>query len=166
MNPHAERCYPLSLVLSRKWLQSAQWRYQHWDVVAILPQASSASADMDEYRRVHIENDSEHFLYSGLSLELFRDGLQAYYQNITGAQPSLFVLCHDDETYGGITPVSVSANHADAEGHLESDGIVLSTPLRAPFSGWLADYVLKNQNLLDQQLQDLRHDKKGKRRHV
>ena len=81
-------------------------------------------------------------------------------------QPSLFVLCHDDDAKTGLAPAIVSANHADAEGHMESDGIVLSTPLLAPFSSWVAEYILTNQTLLDKQIQEQQRERKGKRRHV
>jgi hypothetical protein len=166
MNTHAELRYPVSLILSCHWQRTAQWRYQQWQIVALLPQHTTPDSYTVSRRRVHTGEAGEHFLFSGLWLEFFRDGLQAYYQNLTGAKPSLFVLCHDDASSSQLTPIAISASHADAEGHMESDGIVLNTPLVAPYSTWLADYVLNNQLILDQQLHNQRQDKKGKRRHV
>lgn len=168
MSSHADERHPLSLVLSRKWRQSGQWHFPKWDIVVVLPQHTTSNSDGLDCRHVHTGEDGEHFLWSGLWLEFFRDSLQSYYQNLTGMQPSLFVLCHDDDVNTGLVPITISANHADAEGHMESDGIVLSTPLVTPFSGWVADYVLRNQSILDQQLQAQQHEKKGKgkQRHV
>ena len=166
MSSHADVRYPVSLVLSRQWQQSGQWQYPKWEVVVLLPQHTTPNADAPDVRHIHTGEDGEHYLWSGLWLELFRDGLQGYYQNITGMQPSLFVLCHDDDAKTGLAPTTISANHADAEAHMESDGIVLTTPLVLPFSTWLAEYILDKQLILDQQLEEQRHDKKGKRRHV
>lgn len=166
MNPHADVRYPVSLVLSRQWYQASQWQYPKWDVVVVLPYHTTPNSHTLNCRHVHTGEDGEHFLWSGLWLEFFHDGLQAYYQNLTGVQPSLFVLCHDDDTQTGLAPTMLSANHADAEGHMESDGIVLSTPLMPPFSNWVADYILHNQSRLDQQIEAQRQEKKGKKRHV
>jgi hypothetical protein len=166
MNVHADVRYPISLVLSRQWLQSGQWRFPRWEVVVVLPQHTTPDTNGLDVRHVHTGEDGEHYLWSGLWLELFRDGLQGYYQNLTAIQPSLFVLCHDGDSKTGLAPVSVSANHADAEDHMESDGIVLTTPLVLPFSSWVAEYILDKRSILDQQLADERQSKKGKRRHV
>lgn len=166
MNPHADVRYPVSLVLSRKWQQSGQWQFPKWDIEVILPYHTTPATQVLDCRHVHTGEDGEHYLWSGMWLEFFRDSLQGYYQNLTGTQPSLFVLCHDDDVKTGLTPSVVSANHADAEGHMESDGTVLSTPLFVPFLNWVADYVLQNQTLLDQQIEAQRQEKKGKHRHV
>ncbi len=166
MNPHADACYPISLVLSRKWHQSGQWQFPKWDIVVVLPYHTTPDTQNLNCRHIHTGEAGEHFLWSGLWLDFFRDGLQGYYQNLTGKRPSLFVLCHDDDTRTGMAPAVISANHADAEGHMESDGIVLSTPLVTPFSTWVAEYILQNQTELDHQIESQRQSKKGKRHHV
>ncbi len=166
MNPHADVSYPLSIVMSRQWRQYGKWRLPHWELVALLPQPGASESATVSYRRVQTEHGDEHFVWSGLWLDLFRDGLQSYYQNLIGKQPSLFVLCRDDDVETGMAPVTISANFADAEAHMETDGVVLSTPLVAPFSNRLAEYILKNQSVLNQQMQDYKSGKKGKRRHV
>jgi len=166
MNPHADTRYPVSLVLSRNWQQSGQWQFPKWDVVVVLPYHTTPEAQAVNCRHVHTGEDGEHFLWSGLWLEFFRDGLQGYYQNLSGKQPSLFVLCHEDDARTGMAPAVISANHADAEGHMESDGIVLSTPLLAPFSTWVAEYILHHQTELDRQIESQGRNKKGKRHRV
>lgn len=166
MNPHADTSYPVSVVLSRCWRQQGQWQFPHWDVVELLPRHTHMQSNETDYARVQTDKGDEQYVWSEMWLDLFRDGLQSYYQNLIGKQPSLFVLCRDDHPDTGIAPVSVSANFADAEAHMETDGIVLSTPLVAPFSKWLADYVLQNQSALNRQVRQHKGGKKGKRRHV
>lgn len=166
MNPTADSSYPVSLILGRTWRQSGRWRYPNWQVLGVLPYHTSPYSGKLHCRHAYSGENSEHFLWSGFWLEFFRDGLPGYYQNLTGKHPSLFVLCHSGDSDDYLSPVSISANHADAEAHLESDGIVLETPLIAPFSNWVADYVLANQSLFERQLAEFRQAKKGKRRHV
>lgn len=170
MNQQTEMRYPVALLLSRNWKFAGQWRYPHWEIVSILPAANTAVNTDDipqmQYRHVHTAESGDHYLWSGLWLEFFRDAMQAYYQNMTGARPSLFVLCNEQDETPGLAPISISASHGDAEAHMESDGIVLVTPLTAPFSGWLADFLLQRQSLFENQLAQLHKDKKGKHRHV
>jgi len=164
MNPHADVSYPVSIVMQREYRQYGQWQLPHWDLVALLPQHTG---DGSQRRQpLQGEQDEGHVIWSGFWLELFRDGLQSYYQNLMGKQPSLFVLCRDDDEDTDLAPTMISANFADAEAHMETDGIVLSTPLVAPFSNWLAEYILSQQPALEKQLQDHKHGKKDKRRHV
>lgn len=166
MNPNADASYPIALILGRTWRRSGPWQYPNWRVLGVLPYHTSPYSGELNCHNAYSGEESEHFLWSGLWLEFFRDGLQAYYQNLTGMHPSLFLLCHYDDSEEHLKPVVISANHADAEAHLESDGVVLETPLIAPFSNWLAEYVLDNQALFEHQLAESRHVKKGKRRHV
>ncbi|MGD8407518.1 MAG: DUF3305 domain-containing protein [Thiohalophilus sp.] len=163
MNPHADVSYPVSIVMRREYRQYGQWQLPHWDLVGLLPQHTTAG--MDKAQPLPGEADDQ-MIWSGFWLDLFRDGLQSYYQNLMGKQPSLFVLCRDDDVDTGLAPTMVSANFADAEAHMETDGIVLSTPLAEPFSNWLAEYILNNQPVLERQLQEHKGGKKGKRRHV
>lgn len=166
MSTTADVRYPVSLILGRTWQQSGRWHFPHWQVLEILP--CITSPDTGELQCHPVANDGqiERFLWSGLWLEFFHDGLQGYYQNLTGSHPSLFVLCNSDDSGDEVGPVAISANHADAEAHMESDGIVLETPLTSPFSSWLADYILENQTVFERQLAEYQHTKKGKRRHV
>ncbi|MDR9436847.1 MAG: DUF3305 domain-containing protein [Thiohalophilus sp.] len=164
MNPHADVSYPVSIVMRREYRQYGQWKLPHWNLVALLPQHTGDGSQRRQ--RLQGEQDEGHLIWSGFWLELFRDGLQSYYQNLMGRQPSLFVLCRDDDDDSDLAPTMISANFADAEAHMETDGLVLSTPLVAPFSNWLAEYVLSQQPALEKQLQDHKHGKKGKRKHV
>jgi len=165
MNPHADESYPVSIVLQRHWRQHGQWRFPQWQLAGLLAQQGPSAAGALTWRNMQTADDGEYFIWSGLALDLFRDSLQSYYQNLTGAQPSVFVLCHDDHPHTGMAPVSVSADWADAEAHMETDGIVLATALTPPFSGWLAGYVLQNRSVLDRQIQH-NSQGKGKRHHV
>lgn len=161
MNPHADVSYPVSIVMQREYRQYGQWQLPHWDLVALLPQHSSEVS-----QQLQGDQDQGHMIWSGFWLELFRDGLQSYYQNLMGKQPSLFVLCRDDDDDSDLAPTMISANFADAEAHMETDGIVLSTPLVAPFSNWLAEYILSQQPALEKQMLNHKHGKKDKRKHV
>jgi len=158
--------YPVTLLLNRSWLQTGQWRHSGWSVISVLPATNGDVASPASYTQVHAAERDQDFLWRGMWLELFRDGLQAYYENLTGSRPSLFVLCHEQDEEPGLAPVSITASLADAEAHMESDGTVLATPLRDPFAGWLANFVLKNRAVFDHQLDSLQRTKKGRHGHA
>lgn len=166
MSTQADIRYPVSLILGRSWQYNGHWKFPRWEVVATLPYQTSPGSDGICCHDITRDKSSDNFLWSGLWFELFRDGLQGYYQNLTGQYPSLFILCHSDDSGNELNPIAISGNHADAEAHMESDGIVLETPLISPFSGWLADYILENQAIFEQQLADSQRSGKGNRSHV
>jgi len=158
--------YPVNLLLGQNWRQSGQWRFPRWRIISVLPADTGLSFESPDCTQVHTSENENNYLWQGLWLEFFRDGLQAYYDNLTGSRPSLFVLCHERDEKPELAPISISANLTDAEAHMESDGTVLVTALVDPFSSWLANYVLQNRSVFEHQLDRLHRDKKGKHRHV
>lgn len=160
----ADKIFPVRLLLNRDNLHLGPWHYPQWSVISVLPDDSVEELSHPRCHEVHSHRNNQKYLWSGLYLELFRDELNAYYQNLTGAHPSLFILCDETDNTPGLMPVCITANHGDAEAHMESDGTVLATPLEAPYLGWLADFILKNQSLFESQLNEMQHEKKGKHR--
>jgi len=158
--------YPVALLLNRHWLQTGQWRHPSWTIVSVLPACGEDALVSPACTRIHSAEHDQDFLWHGLWLELSRNGLQGYYENLTGSNPSLFVLCHELDEEPGLAPISISASHADAEAHMESDGTVLVSPLNAPFAGWLANFVLQNRSIFEHQLDRIQHGKKERQNHA
>ena len=143
-----EFSHPVTLVLQRRMRQQQPWRYADWRLVAVLPANGEAAGDC---RVLQTGQDEQHFIWSGYSLRLYRDGLIAYYENLTGGQPMLYVLCHEDPRHG-LLPVTVTADHSEAEAHMETGDTALSVPLQPPVSQWVAQYILKHQDYLTQKV--------------
>jgi hypothetical protein len=148
MEEHGEFTHPVTLVLARRWRLQQRWRYPDWHLVAVLP---GSGGDAGGCQVLQTGQDEEHFIWSAYSLRLYQDSLPAYYDNLTGSQPMLFVLCHEDPLRG-LLPVTVTADHSEAEAHMETGDTVLSAPLQPPLSGWVARYILEHQDYLSEKV--------------
>lgn len=176
MTDALERHYAVTVVMKKVWRLHRQWRYPSWQVSGVLPADCSGSdynsqdartglgenADQQDTRQLTDDDGNEHFIWSDLPFSLYRDGLTSYFQNLSSPQPYLFVLCREDSDKSALEPFLVSADFADAEAHMETEGTVLTAPLNAPFNTWIADYVLQNKTYLEKQAHDGKKHKRKK----
>ncbi len=94
-------------------------------------------------RGTSIRSDAgeEHFLWGGLRLDLFRDAAESYWANLTGSQPSLFILCSEDEQ-GVMVPRVVTADHDEACSGVEVNDRVFSAPIPPEVYQHLESFVV------------------------
>lgn len=118
---------PVAVVMARKTVTGKGWQIPSWRVVGVVagadlavPQARGTSIRQDEAE--------EHFLWGGLNVELYRDAAGSYWANLTGSQPSLFVLCCEDEQ-GRLVPKAVTADQDEASSGVEVNDRVFSAPI-------------------------------------
>ena len=91
-------------------------------------------SDIEETRQV---------LWTGFTLEFFRDGGESYWHTLVGEQQQLFVVCQDDED-GQFTPILVTADYDEAMAYQEADDTVLSAPMPEKIYLVLERFVLEN----------------------
>lgn len=117
---------PVAVILGRRIVSRSGWSVPSWRVVGVV---SGDNLPGREARAVsvHSDDDEEHFLWGGLRLDLYRDACDAYWSNLLGKQPSLFVLCAERED-GLLEPMSVTADMHEASSGLEGDDKVFSVP--------------------------------------
>lgn len=118
---------PVAVIVGRRIVSRSGWSVPSWRVVGVV---SGDNLPGRETRgvSVHSGDDEEHFLWGGLRLDLYRDASDAYWSNLVGKQPSLFVLCAERED-GVLQPMSVTADMHEASSGLEGDDKVFSVPL-------------------------------------
>lgn len=96
-------------------------------------------------RRVEGPAGGEHYLWSGCTLTLYKDGAESYWYNLVGKQPSLFIICRPGED-SELEPFIVTANHDEAGAHMEADDAVFSVPmppeLVEPLERWVMQYYV------------------------
>ena len=129
----------VNIVLSREIDRSKKWAIPEWQIAAV---SIGAPDDIKSPSAAKIEKDIVYFSYSALSLQLFKDGSEGYWYNLLSDQPYLFVICEGEQGDQEITPIYVTVNQDEATGHLESDDIVLSTPMPAEMRELLERYVV------------------------
>ena len=85
-------------------------------------------------------------MWKGLKLRLFADSSEGYWYNLLSDVPYAFVLCeYDSEDEQQVpVPITVTVNQDEAGGHLESDNLVVSSPLPAEIRDAVEKFVVDN----------------------
>jgi hypothetical protein len=113
--------------MARKTVTGKGWQIPSWRVVGVVAGAELA-VQQARGTSIRQHDDEEHLLWGGLHVDLFRDAAGSYWANLTGSQPSLFVLCSDDEQ-GRLVPKSVTADQDEASSGVEVNDRVFSAPI-------------------------------------
>lgn len=115
----------------------AEFRYQALGVVV----------DDDDTERsvkkVFQDGEIEHFLVTGLRLQLYPDECESYYHNMMSPEPGCFIVANqpDDSTEMPL-PYLVSLSFDEAHAYLEGDEQVYSVPIPRELYQWAEAYVL------------------------
>ena len=133
---------PIAMLMRRRQVVQGPWSVPGWEVMAVLP------ADNLENRgagRVLVREDDEEaqYLWSGYALELFRDGAESYWYNLTGANPALYVLCHESPD-GDLEPFRVTADHDEGTAGIEGDDRVFVTPIPPEIYQQIEQFIVEH----------------------
>jgi hypothetical protein len=136
--------FPVSVLMERRMARVGQWTQPQWEAVAVV-----AGEDHNRWLRrtqVHHDDARDQYLWSGLNVELFKDGCESYWYNLKSDNPRLFVVCfvedeHDDGELE-LKPVFVTANQDEANAHMESDDPVFSVPMPDKVLQWVERFVV------------------------
>jgi len=127
MSTGAQVSLPVSVILSRKMVTRGALSVPSWGAVAVLAgenlESGSARGSL-----VREDGKEQHFLWTGLTLEFFRDSAQSYWSNLVGQRPALYVICHEQDD-GGLIPVLVTADHDEAGAAIEGSDVVFTVPI-------------------------------------
>jgi hypothetical protein len=118
---------PVAVIMGRRMVAGRGWRVPSWRVVGVVSGTELPGRESQGVP-VHTDGDEEHFLWGGLRLELYRDAAESYWVNLTGRQPSLFVLCSEDEA-SVLVPKFVTADQNEACSGVEGDERVYAAPI-------------------------------------
>ncbi|NCF25501.1 MAG: DUF3305 domain-containing protein [Gammaproteobacteria bacterium] len=126
--------------MERTQVTRGRWSVPSWHAVSVV--AGEHVVGKGSGRRpIYETDDKAQYLWSGLPLQLYRDLAEEYWYNLTGDNPSLFIICH--ETPGGeLTPFQVTANHDSATVCLESDDQVFAVPIPPEIYQHLEKFVV------------------------
>jgi hypothetical protein len=129
----------LCVVMSKKpsshpW---ADFVYQAVGVVA------DNNDDKEPMRKIHQDGEVEHYLFSGLSLQLHVDECESYYHNLMSPEPGCFIVADDSENEGEMPiPYLVSLSFDEAHAYLEGDQQVYSVEIPQQLYQWAEAFVL------------------------
>jgi hypothetical protein len=136
--------FPVSVIMKRRQIERGAWSMPQWDVVGVVAGAAVAGAEIKK-TVIRSDGEGEQYLWTGFSVDLFKDSAESYWYNLVAKTPSLFVICRPDEDYGNdLVPYAVSANYDEAGAHMEADDTVFSAPMPPEVYRWLEAYVMEN----------------------
>jgi len=131
---------PVAVVLARKEISRSGWKILNWEGVAVL--AGERFAAGETRRQLLSEADGvAQYLWDGLRLELYRDAAETYWFNLTATEPSLFIICSEEEG-GELLPIAVTADHDQSTSATEADCKVFAVPIPAEVIPQLEEFVM------------------------
>lgn len=134
--------FPLSTVMERSQVQRGPWRMPVWRLIGFVA-GEAVTGDSPRQLCVHNDAGREQWLWTGLSVALYRDCVESYWYNLVGRQPSLFLICREDAA-GELFPFCVTADYDEAGGHMEADDQVFSAALPPELHIQLEAFVMEH----------------------
>jgi hypothetical protein len=131
--------HTVAVIMERTQITRGLWSVPSWRAVSIL--AGERVAGKRGRSAIYERDEEAQYLWSGLSLAFYRDLAEEYWYNLTGDNPSLFVVCHESPD-GELTPFEVTANHDVATTCLESDDQVFAVPIPPEIYAHLEKFVV------------------------
>ncbi len=135
--------FPVSVIMEYSQVRQGRWTAPKWEVMGVVAGEKMATRHVKR-ALIRSESDRTQYLWTGLRLELFKDGAEAYWFNLSGDRPALYVACSCDDETGEVAPVLVTADSAEAGMHEEADDMVFSVPMPPEVHQWLERYVIEN----------------------
>lgn len=136
--------FPVAVVMAREEVTVGQWRVPRWRVEGVVAGSPSGAEGAGRGRLIHTGKELQQYLWSGFDICLYRDSSESYWLNLVGQQPSLFVVCREDQADGTCVPLLVTANYDEAGAYMEADGTVMAAPIPPEVYRWLEAYVMEN----------------------
>lgn len=131
---------PVAVILARKVISRSGWTLANWDGVAVLV-GERFRAGRARRELLQSSEGVEHYLWDGLSLQLYRDAAETYWFNLTGGKPALFIICSEEDG-GELSPVSVTADHDQSTSAVEADYKVFAVPIPAEVLAEIEEFVM------------------------
>ncbi len=136
--------YPVAVIMQRRTVQRGPWSVPSWSAVSVVTGKRVTGKPPGRQRiREGDADGNEQFLWTGLSLTLYRDLAEEYWYNLTSGSPSLFVICHESPE-AELQPFRVTADHDSSSVCLESDDQVFAVPIPAEIYRHVEKFVVNN----------------------
>jgi hypothetical protein len=127
-------------VIMEKQSSSHPWADFRYDAIGVVMR------DGDEEKtitRIYQNGDVEHFLVTGLSLQLHLDECESYYHNLMSPEPGCFIVADQPDSSEAMPePYLVSLSFDEVHAYLEGDEQIYSVEIPAELYQWAEAYVL------------------------
>jgi hypothetical protein len=115
----------------------SRWAEVVWEPHGVVP------GYLGDERKLLVQHDGvAQWLHPGFKLELHRDEIEGYYENVVTRDPRVFVLWRMEGEDG--LPLHVTASRDEASRWVDAGHSVDGVPMPAEIYAWVGDYVEKN----------------------
>ena len=127
-------------VLMEKKPSAHPWAEYSFDAVGVVVRAGDGSR---ETKRVLQDGEIEHYLFTGLTIQLHADECESYYHNLMSPEPGCFIVADTpDDPDDMPEPYLVSLSFDEVHAYLEGDEQIYSVPISPELYKWAEAYVL------------------------
>jgi hypothetical protein len=128
--------FPLAVVMQRRPTKS-RWADFVWEPVGVVPGEHGAVV------KPLVQHEGlAQWLHPAFALELHRDETEGYFQNVSAADPRVFVLWRMDEERA--LPLFVTVSTAEASRWLDAGHSIDGVPMPPEVYAWVGEYVERN----------------------
>jgi len=126
---------PVAIIMQRRAV-CHPWAEAAWAAVGVVPDCGGLPPVQALDSSTH---EHQHYLVSGLQLELYPDENEGYFENCIAPEPKVFVMWRMQD--GRAMPVQASVSYGEGTRMLDSgdsaDGVAMPEEIRS----WLACYL-------------------------
>jgi hypothetical protein len=125
---------PIAVIMQKRHVDSP-WTQESWAAVAVVPD----QGNLPPVQQLIWSDTTESYLVSGLTLELYRDENDGYFENWVAPEPKVFVLWRMQDERA--IPVHASVSYMEGTRMLDSGESVDGVPMPGEIQLWLGKYL-------------------------
>jgi hypothetical protein len=127
-------------VMMEKQPSTHPWADFRYDALGVVVREGAEEKSVSQ---VYQDGDVEHFLVTGLSLQLHADECESYYHNLMSPEPGCFIVADQpDDSDDMPVPYLASLSFDEVHAYLEGDEQIYSVPIPPELYQWAEAYVL------------------------
>lgn len=134
--------HTVAVIMQRTQVSRGRWSVPSWSAVSVVA-GENLPVGADGPETIYEKDGEAQYLWPGFPLLLHKDLAEDYWHNLTGEQPSLFVICHETPE-GELTPFRVTADSDSSAVCLESDDQVFAVPIPPEIYQSIEQFVVAN----------------------
>jgi len=135
---------PISVIMERRPSKS-EWINFSFDALGVVTaeNAHGSPTQGSPVSKIHEQNGIQQYLFSGLTIKLFKDECESYYHNLMSPQPGCFVVADQpDDPDLMPAPYLVSLSFDEVHSYLEGGENVYSVDIPPELYKWTEAFVL------------------------
>jgi hypothetical protein len=125
---------PVAVIMQRTALDN-RWVSEKWEAYGVVQDGQGPG----EPRVIFEDERCRQVLYTGLTVDLFRDEAESYHLNLTSPEPRVFVLCRADD--GTPRPVLVTVSYGEAARWMDGGETVDGVAMPPDIYAWVGSFV-------------------------